>query len=564
MRDGTRLDATIWRPAEPGTYPVIVERVAYELAGRCAESAAYWARRGYVFVGQNVRGCYASEGEYGWGRHDAWGANRDGYDTVEWAGVQPWSSGNVGMVDGSYSGMTQYLLAPTRPPHLKALSVREAASFAYPSLYPGGALQLVWLGFCMRHILRDLLPHEADSPERTPVRARLERAIEEQDSWMAHLPLKSCSPLEGIPQSRFYFEALDHPQDGPYWWPLSLALKYAEVDVPILHLGGWFDVFLTGTLRSFSGIRAHGRTAHCRQSQRLLVGPWKHGPENVGRCRAGEMDFPCAAFDLNAARLRWYDYWLKGIENGVMDGPAARVYLMGADRWLDLDAWPPQGIDYTPLYLREGTERMDAHTDASLNNGHLTFALPGADERPDSYAYDPHDPVPSLFAYGDYGPHDYRSLEGRMLCYTSTPLERDLAVVGRLKAVLYGLSSAPDTDWVVRLCDVHPDGRSMSICDGILRARYRESFQQPTLLVPGRIYRFEVDLLPTAYSFKAGHRLRVHVTSSDFPRYDRNLNTGGPFGEEVRGQMAVNTVFHDTIRPSHLVLPIYPTNALNQ
>jgi putative CocE/NonD family hydrolase len=265
------------------------------------------------------------------------------------------------------------------------------------------------------------------------------------------------------------------------------------------------------------------------------------------------MDFPGAEFDWKAVRLRWFDYWLKGIDNGIMDSPVVRVFLMGQNRWLDLETWPPPELAYTPAYLREGAGR----TDASLNNGLLTFALPGADERPDSFCYDPQDPVPSLVANFDHGPRDHRSLEGRMLTYTSAPLEDDLVVVGPVKAVLYALSSAPDTDWVVRLCDVYPDGRSMSVCDGILRARYRASLQQPELVVPGRIYRFEVDLLATAHCFKAGHCLRSHVTSSDFPRYDRNLNTGGPFGEETCGQAAVNTVFHDQVRPSHLILPVY-------
>ncbi len=553
MRDGTKLDATIWRPKEPGAYPVIVERVGYELMQRCTQNAEYFARRGYVFVGQNVRGVYASEGEYGFLRDDGWGVNRDGYDTVEWAGTQPWSNGKVGMVDGSYSGATQYRVAPTRPPHLTALFIRQAGGGGYP--FRGGAFKLSYLGRDMRHIFQDLLHPETAPPEMAKVRARLEEAIKEEGFWKRHLPLKSCPPLEGIPYAHRYFESLNHPEDGPYWWPMDLSLKYAEVDVPIFHLGGWFDINLAGTLRAFQGIAAHGRTAHCRQSQRLLIGPWIHA--NVGKREVGEMDFgPEAEFDLSAFRLRWYDHYLKGIDNGVMDGPVVRVFLMGENRWVGLETWPPKEVIDTPIYLREGTGR----TEASLNNGALTFALPDVAERPDSFAYDPEDPTPSLVGNlgFDYGPCDYRSVEGRVLTYTSAPMEKDLAVIGPVKAVLYGLSSAPDTDWVVRLCDVHPDGRSMSVCDGILRARYRDSLQRTELMVPGRVYRFEVDLLATAHSFRAGHCLRVHLTSSDFPRYDRNLNTGGTFGEEVSGRTAINVVFHDQTRPSHLILPVYP------
>jgi putative CocE/NonD family hydrolase len=237
-----------------------------------------------------------------------------------------------------------------------------------------------------------------------------------------------------------------------------------------------------------------------------------------------------------------------------MDGPRARVFLMGHNRWLGLDAWPPVESDPRPLYLRQGS---GASPD-SRNSGLATFEPPDSPETADSYAYDPDDPIPSLVGYPDYGPHDYRDLEGRLLTYTTAPLQRDLAIVGPLTAVLYGLSTAPDTDWVVRLCDVYPDGRSMSVCDGILRARYRNSLACQELMTPGQVYRFDVELLSTAQVFLAGHRLRVQVTSSDFPRYDRNLNTGGPFGQEVRGQVAINTIFHDPMRPSHLLLPVYP------
>ncbi len=557
VRDGTKLDATIWRPREPGAYPVLVERVGYELMGRCTKSAEYFARRGYVFIGQNVRGVYASEGEYGFCRDDAWGVNRDGYDTIEWAGTQPWSNGKVGMLDGSYSGFTQYLVAPTRPPHLTALFVRQGSAGGYLRAFRGGALKSPGGVSLMGRILQDFWRPETTPPEMAKARLRLEEAIKEKAFWTRHLPLKSCPPLEGTPYAHRHLETLDHPEDGPYWWPLDLSRKYGEVDVPIFHLGGWFDILLADTLRAFQGIASHGRTAHCRQSQRLLIGPWIHSPSNIGKREVGELDFgPEAEFDLPAFRLRWYDHWLKGVDNGVMDGPVVRVFLMGENRWVDLDSWPPKEVTDTPIYLREGMGR----TEASLNNGALTFTPPEGAERPDGFAYDPEDPIPSLVGLAgfDLGPRDYRSLEGRVLTYTSTPMERDLAVIGPVKAVLYGLSSAPDTDWVVRLCDVYPDGRSMSVCDGILRARYRDSLQRTELMVPGQVYRFEVDLLPTAHSFRTGHCLRVHLTSSDFPRYDRNLNTGGTFGEEACGQVAINTLFHDPVRPSHLILPVYP------
>jgi putative CocE/NonD family hydrolase len=255
------------------------------------------------------------------------------------------------------------------------------------------------------------------------------------------------------------------------------------------------------------------------------------------------VDFgPETVFDLRLQRLRWYDYWLKRVANGALDGPPVRAFLMGANRWLELDSWPPHGVTYRSLFLH--------------SSGGLSFTTPELDEAQDSFTYDPRQPVPSLILYPQLGPKDHRPIEDRVLTYTSEVLEADLSVAGPVTAILHAASSAPDTDWVVRLCDVWPDGRSLSVCDGILRARFRESTTRPTLLTPDRVYRFEVDLWSTAQVFKAGHRLRLHVTSSDFPRYDRNLNTGGAFGTESRSAVALNTVFHDAVRPSHLLLPI--------
>ena len=552
MRDGTILRADVYRPQEEGRYPVVVERVAYELTRRCSYNGEYFARRGYVFVGQNVRGRFASEGKFDIFRDDAWGTNQDGYDTIEWAGTQPWSNGNVGMLDGSYSGFTQYLVAPTRPPHLKALFVREGGSDHYRDfLYHSGAFQLALnLGWTLEEVLA-ALKHETAPPDTEAERNRLEEAIANIDYWYRHLPLKSCLPLEGL--ADWYFEDLNHPENGPYWWPMDLSRKYEEVDAPVMHLGAWFDCFLDSTLRSFQGIQSHGRTPACRANQRLVIGPWIHGPANVGKSNVGELDFgPETAFDLYTYRLRWYDHWLKGVENGIMNDPPVRIFLMGANRWLGMQTWPPENITYRPIYFREGTGKSEA----SLNNGNLSFEPPESSGKADSFVYDPEDPTPSLLTYPELGPEDHRPVEGRMLTYTTQLLEQDLTIIGPVKAVLYGTSTARDTDWVVRLCDVWPDGRSMSVCDGILRARYRNSLERPELMVPGQIYRFEVDLGSTAQVFKAGHRLRVEVTSSDFPRYDRNLNTGGPFAQEVRGEVATNTVFQNQEHPSHIMLPI--------
>jgi uncharacterized protein len=545
MRDGTILRADVYRPAASGRFPVIVERVAYELGARVGAYGPYYAQRGYVVVGQNVRGAYGSEGELVPFRDDGSGTHQDGYDTVEWAAAQAWSNGNVGMVDGSYSGFTQYLVAPTRPPHMRALSPREGGGDLYRDwVYRNGANQLYFTRSWTLQTCLAWLSHPAAAAKAPGARERLEHALSDGlDPWLSHLPLNECPPVAGLALARWYFEHLSHPEDGPYWEALSMANRYADVDVPTLHVAGWFDVFLGGQLRVFQGLQAHARSEAARRAQRLVIGPWIHGPANTSQTQAGEVDFgPAAIFDLHAQRLRWYDYWLKGAANGAMDGPPVRAFLMGANRWLELESWPPGGATYRPLFFHQATG--------------LSFEPPDGAEPPDSFSYDPQQPVPSLILYPQLGPTDHRPIEDRVLTYTSNVLESDLAVAGPVTAILHAASSAPDTDWVVRLCDVWPDGRSLSVCDGILRARYRESMVQPTPLTPDQVYQFNVDLWSTAQVFKAGHRLRIHVTSSDFPRYDRNLNTGGPFGRESRSAVAHNTVFHDAMRPSHLRLPI--------
>lgn len=553
MRDGTVLRANVYHPAAEGRHPVIVERVAYELERRCRANGEFYARHGYVFVGQNVRGRYASEGRFDPGRDDAWGANRDGYDTIEWCAAQAWSSGNVGMMDGSYSGMTQYLVLPTRPPHLKAVYVREGLADGYRDFgWIGGARYLFWARWAMRETLAQLRHQSADS-DRDPVVARLQKAYDEMATWQSHLPLASFPPLEGL--ADWYFEWLAHPEDGPYWRPLRLSTKYSEVSTPVLHQSGWFDVFLESSLSSFNGIRRYGKTREAREGQRLVVGPWVHAPENVGLRQVGELDFgPEAEFDIHADRLRWYDHWLKGIDNGVMSQAPVRIFLMGANHWLDFDSWPPREAVQTPLYFRSGPGAEER----SLNNGGLSLTAPDEPEPGDSFEFDPDRPTPSLHAGYDFGPKDHRSIEAGILTYTTEPLEQDLTVTGPVRAVLFAMSSAKDTDWVVRLCDVWPDGRAMSVCDGILRARYRDSPESPELMRPSTVYRFEISMKATAQVFAAGHRIRVQVASSEFPRYDRNLNTGESIGLGVRREIAINTVFHDRSRPSHISLSLMP------
>ncbi|MBI4552411.1 MAG: CocE/NonD family hydrolase [Candidatus Latescibacteria bacterium] len=559
MRDGTRLVADVYRPKARGAFPVLIERTPYN-KDVCPEiqlkSPEYYGSRGYVTIIQDTRGRFASGGEFYPFEDDGWGPNRDGYDTIEWAAAQPWSNGKVGTIGGSYSGATQYRLAPTRPPHLTAMFVRESSSdYNNEWVYRNGAFELgfmlSWATGVVLNNIEHLVPPDAVARERGILQKAREADLE---SWFKHLPLNPYPVLARL--GVWYNDMLDHPDDGPYWWRWNIAHQHREIDIPVYHLGGWYDIFQRGTLENFKGVAAYGRSDRARQFQKLIVGPWVHGPLQTAVSKAGDVDFgPDAIVDLNPLRLRWFDYWLKGIDNGIMDEPPVRVFVMGANAWRDEDAWPPKNVRYTPYYLHSGR----SGSIRSLNDGTLSPLTPPATDSPDSFVYDPMRPVPNrggatLGIPG--GPFDQRPADELSLTYTTPPLMEDLTVIGPVTCILYAMSSAPDTDWVVKLCDVAPNGFSMLLTDGILRARYRESRERQTLMTSNRVYRFEVDVWATAHVFKKGHRVRVVVTSSNFPRFDRNLNTGGPFGKEVVGTTAVNTVFHDSVRASYVVLPV--------
>lgn len=549
MRDGTMLRADVYLPTGTGPFPALLERTPYgkDNSPECqVDAPAYFAAHGYAVVIQDVRGRFASEGRFVPFQDDGWGPNRDGYDTVEWVAAQPWCNGRVGTIGGSYAGATQYRLAPTRPPHLRAMYVRESSADYWAEwVYHGGAFELAFmLEWTVRWTYRNLARLAPDPETHARRKGILERALDELESWQRQLPLAPNPLVEGLDD--WYNEFLAHPADGPFWWRWNITHHHADVETPAVHLGGWFDIFLAGTLKNFTGLRRRARTAAAREAQRLIVGPWVHGPLNLGRRVQGEVDFgPEAEWDYNARRLPWFDYWLKGLPTGVLDEPRVRLFVMGANRWLEADDYPVPGTRPTPWYLREG--------------GGLTPEPPTGAEPADSYLYDPDDPVPTLGGATlnlPGGPYDQRPIEGRCLVYTSAPLARALTIVGDVRCVLHAMSSAPDTDFVVRLTDVHPDGSSRLLCDGILRARYREAGDRPTPLTPHRVYELTVDLWATANTFHRGHRIRVAVTSSSFPRFDRNLNTGGPVGAEARGRVALNTVFHDALRPSRILLPV--------
>jgi putative CocE/NonD family hydrolase len=378
-----------------------------------------------------------------------------------------------------------------------------------------------------------------------------------------HLPLAAGDERAGR-VCEFYREWIRHPAYDSYWEKLGhLEKDYDQIDVPAYGFGGWYDVFLQGTLNNYMGVRARGYSERARRGQKVLIGPWIHslGERGTER-RTGDVDFgPDVLVDLRAEELRWFDQWLRGLDTGILREPPVRVFVMGANRWRTADDWPIPGTRYVEHYFHSGGRANSLYGDGGLDR-----RRPGA-EPPDSFAYDPRDPVPTLggsTCCGEditpvtMGPRDQRPAEWRpdVLVYTTPPLEADVEVIGPLKVVLWAASTAPDTDFTAKLVDVAPSGYAMNVAQGIIRARFRDGWDRPSLLEPGRVHRYEIDCWSSANCFQAGHRIRVEISSSNFPQFDRNPNTGRPFGRDAELRAATQTVFHDAERPSHVVLPV--------
>ncbi|MSQ48282.1 MAG: CocE/NonD family hydrolase [Deltaproteobacteria bacterium] len=563
MRDGTTLYADVYRPDAEGRFPVILLRLPYgkHMAADFGDHE-FFPARGYVVVIQDGRGRFDSEGTY----YPLIDEPQDGYDTVEWAASLPYANGLVGTQGQSYLGATQYLLAPTRPPHLRcAFPVSAAADFHQSWVYhTGGAFSFGWQIPYAIFLARNTIDRLGLKEELWPkIRPDLLRGINFGNPLTPEaykrLPLMYWADLlkDVAPYMREY---LTHPEDGPYWWAVSVERQHRNINIPMYHVSSWYDIFLRDALVHFNGLRSRAMTPEARGGQRLLLGPWAHlfpytTPTTGG---TGDIDFgPNAFMDLHDIQLRWFDYWLKGLDNGMLEEPPVRLFVMGTNQWRDEYEWPLARTRYTPCYLRSRGKANSLHGD-----GTLSFEPP-TEEPADHYRYDPADPVPTCGGNTliiPVGVKDQREVEARhdVLVYTSDPLEKPLEVTGPIKVVLYVSSSAPDTDFTAKLVDVRPDGYAQNIADGIVRARYRESAMTPKLLTKGEVVELTIDLWATSQVFLPGHRLRIEISSSNFPRFDRNLNTGGDQATETRWEVAEQTVFHGRQFRSHILLPVIP------
>ena len=532
MRDGVRLSANVFRPAAPGRVPAILCRTPY---GKGAAINANWQAfvdRGYAVVVQDVRGRFESEGAF----RPLEQETLDGDDTINWMARQPWSDGKVGMTGGSYLGIVQWKAALANNPHLKAIFPWVSGYDDYRDRFysTGGAVKLGQRLLWMSENLSDRGYHP------------------DFNRYIWHLPLRTADVAATGSVSEMYQAALRHPAYDAFWHRISTREHLDRVTVPVFSVGGWYDNFVQSDLEAMQVLRKRSGV------HRIVVGPWAHDM----KYHFPDVDLgQGAAVPLRSLQMEWFDQWLKGKDTAVLSTPPVRVFVMGANRWREDNEWPPARVRFTPFYMESRGHANTLRGDGSLG------PKPARRDAPDRFVYDPLKPVPTHGGAAccnpkifPWGPLDQRGVEARrdVLVYTSKALHRDLEVTGPVRVVLYASTNARDTDFTAKLVDVYPDGQARNLTDGILRLRYRESLEKPTLARPGEIYKLTLDAGVTSNLFRKGHRVRVEISSSNFPRFDRNLNTGGPIAGETLVRKAEQTVYHDPERPSFVLLPVVP------
>ena len=547
MRDGVKLYGDVYRPKREGKFPVIIIRTPYGTQRDGAMQAPLaFAKQGYVSVMIDVRGRFESEGQWDPFRDEA----KDGYDIIEWAAVQPWSNGKIGTEGGSYLGHNQWASASQAPPHLLAAFPAVASTSIYKNwAFFGGAFRLSFnYGWGVSR-----MPFRIMQPQywHTDATAPYELSY---DNILWTLPLKTADLAAGR-TVKHWRDWVNHQSFDNYWKAFDDEERFENIQVPMHTLGGYFDIFLNGSINGYVGMRNRGGNDKAKRFSRMILGPWGHGPSQ----KFGDIDFgPIAMRDQKELEMRFFDYHLKGIQNGLDTDPPVEFFFMGINKWQKADNWPLPGTRYTPVYLSSG-----GHANSGHGDGTLSFDAPKSSAT-DVYRYDPANPVLTLGGNNCCGtptvagPKDQRPLEvrGDVLVYTSTILEKPLAIAGPVKMKLHAATDGRDTDWMVKLIDVQPNGFAMNIAEGILRARFRKGVDKMELLTPNQTYEFEVDMAGTANVFLPGHRIRVDITSSNFPQFDRNPNTGDDLGANDKLRVATQTVYHTTEKASAIILPL--------
>jgi len=549
-RDGVTLYADIFRPKADGQFPVLLQRTPYGKNNDIG-IALRGAARGYVMIIQDVRGRFASEGEWYVFKHES----EDGYDTVEWAAALPYSNGKVGMYGGSYVGATQMLAAIAHPPHLAGLCPFVTGSNYHENwTYQGGAFEQWFSQSWTSRLAQDTFHRQLDHATNA--------VVGDSQLPLASYPLFNKADFQTselmASLAPYYLDWLAHPAYDDYWRGWSIQEHYADITVPVLSIAAWYDIFQGGSLQNYVGLKTRAGSEAARRGQHLLVALGGHA--GSGR-KVGDVDFGEAAeFNDDDATLDWYDYLFKGVQNEFAQKPVT-IFVMGLNQWRQEDGWPLARAKNTKYYLHS-----QGAANSAGGNGSLSTKAPNS-EPPDNYVYDPANPVPTIGgplccdpAHLKPGARDQRPAETRadVLVYSTRPFTENVEVTGPVNVELYVESSALDTDFTAKLVDVGPDGFARNLTDGIIRARYRDSREKAALLNPGQVYKLSIDLWSTSNVFLKGHALRLEISSSNFPRFDRNLNTAEQPESGQRFISATNVIFHDHKRPSALILPIVP------
>jgi putative CocE/NonD family hydrolase len=556
MRDGVRLATTIYRPEGGAKVPVILIRTPYKKEMSDLQGLFY-ARRGYAVAIQDCRGRFASPGTWEPFFHEP----NDGHDAVEWLATRPWCSGKVGMIGGSYVGWVQWWAASQHPPHLTTIIPNVSPPDPFYNIpYEYGAFFL-WAAVWWADVLESAATADLSG-------AAMERIGEKKyHTLLRSLPVIDLDKKVLGKENPYWRRWIEHPVNDSYWERANFLEHLKDVNIPVFHQSGWFDGDGIGSKLNYAAMAAAGHP-----NQKLVLGPWGHTDQSARRHE--DRDFgPQALMDLQRAYLRWFDHWLKGVPNGIDKEPLVSIFVMGSNRWLTGDVYPLPETRFEKWYLAGGGK-----ANTSKGDGRLSRDAPPADSAPDRYTYDPGDPTPDPGFYEEpeeKGAKKPKSSEEQakkrkayhdevtnarkdILVYVTEPFKEPYTFAGPLSAVLYASSSARDTDWFVRLMEVDEKGKLFDLVEGKLRARFRESSHNPSLLEPGKVYEYKIDLWQTGITVPAGRRLRVEVASASFPMFSRNLNTGGHNETETRFVPAEQVIYHSKEYPSHLLLPMIP------
>jgi len=561
MRDGIKLSTDIYRPKADGKFPVILTRTPYE-KNMAELNGRYYARRGYVYAVQDSRGRFGSPGIW----EPFVDEPQDGHDAIEWLAVQPWCTGKVGMIGGSYMGWVQWWAARERPPHLVTIIPNVSPPDPFYNLpYEYGVffmLGSIWWA--------DILESNATADISGAAISRI--GEKKYLKLLNHLPVIELDEKVLEKKNPYWRKWIEHPNNDEYWERANFLEHLKDVRIPVFHQSGWFDGDGIGSKLNYAAMKSHGHPY-----QKLILGPWGH--TDTAMRTMGDLDFgPQALVDLQRDYLRWFDFWLKGIDNGITEEPLVSIFAMGSNKWLHDDVYPLSYTRFEKWYLHS-----NGKANTSKGDGLLSSDTPPKDAPADTYVYDPGDPTPSPVLYEESEEEEkkVKSVEEKkkeaeayheqvtqtrtdILVYQTKPLEKPMTFAGPVSAILYAATSAKDTDWFMRLVWITKDGETHRLGEGKIRARFRKSMKEPGLLTPGKVYKYTLDIWQTGITIPAGDSLRVEVSSAAFPMFSRNLNTGGHNEKETKFVKAEQTIFHSAEYPSHVLLPVIPEENIKQ